>query len=126
MRLLGKMLQEVRVGASGKLAWLEMDLAQRLKHQASADDTQSFLNLLLLIRDTEVVCFFREEDDNRVRLSLKSKGRVVVNQLAMALGGGGHEFAAGVSLAAPMEKAVAQVVPQLEALIQQNSDLVFK
>ena len=118
LQLLGYMLQNVRVSAGGKVAWLEMPLDVRKKHQASADDTQSFLNLLLLLKDAEVVCLFREEDDNQVRVSIKSKGTIVVNRVAMELGGGGHEFAAGLALSAPLDKTVDAVVKRLEAVIQ--------
>ncbi|MCM2276507.1 MAG: bifunctional oligoribonuclease/PAP phosphatase NrnA [Oligoflexia bacterium] len=118
LQLLGNMLQNVRVSAGGRVAWLEMSLELRKKHQASADDTQSFLNLLLLLKDAEVVCLFREEDDGQVRVSLKSKGRVVINRVAMELGGGGHEYAAGLALSAPLDKTVEAVTKRLEGLIE--------
>jgi phosphoesterase RecJ-like protein len=118
LQLLGNMLQNVKGALGGKVAWLEMPLDLRKKHQASADDTQSFLNLLLLLKDAEVVCLFREEDDNCIRVSIKSKGRVVINRVAMELGGGGHEFAAGLQLSAPMDKTVDGVIKRLETLIQ--------
>ena len=119
LHLLGHMLQNVKVCAGGKVAWLEMGLDLRKKHQASADDTQSFLNLLLLLKDAEVVCFFREEDDGQVRVSIKSKGRVVINRVAMELGGGGHEFSAGLALSAPLDKTVEAVIKRIETLVHQ-------
>lgn len=120
VRLLGQMLQNVKISRSGKIAWLEMDLALQKKHLASADDTLSFLNLLLMIREAEVICFFREEEGGRVRASIKSKGRVVINQVAMDLGGGGHEYAAGLALFQPLTKMVKQVINRLERLIIQS------
>ncbi len=118
LQLLGHMLQNVKVAAGGKVAWLEMGLDLRKKHQASADDTQSFLNLLLLLKDAEVVCLFREEDDTHVRVSIKSKGRVIINRVAMELGGGGHEFAAGLALSAPLDKTVDAVIKRIDGLVQ--------
>ena len=112
------MLQNVKSTAGGRVAWLEMNLALRRKHGATADDTQSFLNQLLLLKDAEIVCFFREEDDGTVRISMKSKGKVVINRLAMELGGGGHEYAAGVALSAPLDKTVETVIKRLEALVE--------
>ncbi len=117
LQLLGNMLQNVRVSSGGKVAWLEMGLDLRKKHGASADDTQSFLNLLLILKDAEVVCFFREEDDGQVRVSLKSKGRIVINRVAMELGGGGHDYAAGFALSAQLEKTVDAVIKRLETLV---------
>jgi phosphoesterase RecJ-like protein len=117
LKLLGHMLQNVKVGANAKVAWLEMDLELRKKHQASADDTQSFLNLLLLLKDSEVVCFFREEDDGSVRVSLKSKGKIPISKVAMEFGGGGHEFAAGVALNMPLDRTVEALIKRIDALI---------
>ncbi|MBU6374891.1 MAG: bifunctional oligoribonuclease/PAP phosphatase NrnA [Bdellovibrionales bacterium] len=117
LQLLGNMLQNVKVSHGGKVAWLEMGLDLRKRHQASADDTQSFLNLLLLLKDAEVVCLFREEDDSQIRVSIKSKGRVVINKVAMELGGGGHDYSAGLALSAPIEKTVSAVIKRLETLI---------
>lgn len=116
LQLLGLMLQNVKVTGDGKIAWLEMPLELRQKHHASADDTQSFLNLLLLLKDAEVVCLFREEDNNHIRISMKSKGRVVINRVAMELGGGGHEFAAGVAIDAPLDKTVKSVIGRIALL----------
>jgi phosphoesterase RecJ-like protein len=117
IQLLGKMLEQVRTSSSGKVAWLEMNAVLRHSHGASADDTQSFLNLLLLIKDAEVICFFREEDQGQVRVSIKSKGRVIVNRLAMELGGGGHDYAAGLAISLPLSKTVEMVIPRIENLI---------
>jgi phosphoesterase RecJ-like protein len=117
LQLLGNTLQDVQVSAGGKIAWLQMPFELRKRHRASADDTQSFMNLLLLLRDAEVVCFFREEEDQTIRVSLKSKGRIVVNRIAMELGGGGHEYAAGVALALPMERVVQSIIQRLESMI---------
>lgn len=117
LKLLGAMLQSVKVSNGGKIAWLEMGLELRKQHQASADDTQSFLNLLLLLKDAEVVCFFREEDEGHVRVSIKSKGQIVINKVASELGGGGHDYAAGVALDLTMEKAVDAVIKKLDHLV---------
>ncbi len=117
LKLLGHVLQNVQVAADGKLAWLELDHDSRKRHKASADDTQSFLNLLLLLRDAEVVALFREDEESQVRVSLKSKGRIIVNKVAMELGGGGHDFAAGFAIAAPLGKTVKAVIERLEQVI---------
>lgn len=118
LHLLGHMLQNVKHSSGGKVAWLEMNALLRQKHRASADDTQSFLNLLLLLRDAEIVCLFREEDDGSIRTSIKSKGKVVVNRIAMDLGGGGHDYAAGVSLDASLDKAIDTVIKRLDELVR--------
>ena len=118
IQLLGHLLQNTKISKSGKLAWLEIKLDQRKKYKATADDTMSFLNILLVLRNAEVVCLFREEDDGETtRVSIKSKGKYVINRIAMEMGGGGHEFAAGLALQQPFEKLVETVTSKLETLI---------
>ena len=114
VQLLGKLLQGVQIAAQGKIAWLEVSHETRQQYRASADDTQSFLNLLLLLRDVEVICLFREEEDRTIRVSMKSKGRITINQIAADLGGGGHEFAAGLAMNSSMNKVVSTVIQRIE------------
>ena len=116
LKLLGVMLQNVKVTPDGKVAWIEMSSSTRNVHRASSDDTQSFLNLLLLLKDAEIVCFFREEDQGHVRVSMKSKGKVVLSDLANKLGGGGHEFAAGFVSPWPLAATISKVIPELQGL----------
>ena len=118
IQLLGMLLQNTKVSKSGKLAWMEMRLDLRKKFKATADDTMSFLNILLVLKDAEVVCIFREEDDGEMtRVSIKSKGTVVINKIAMELGGGGHDYAAGLALPVPFEQVVDTVTSRLDKLI---------
>lgn len=114
LKLLGYLLQKLQLSPTGKVAWLELPLKLRKQFKISADDTQSFLYLLLQIKQAEIICFFREEDNHNIRVSMKSKGRVTIHQLAMELGGGGHAYAAGMNLKLPMRKAVSLVIKRLD------------
>lgn len=114
VQLLGISLQNTKTDAKGKIAWMELDRPTRIKHHASPDDTQSFLNLLLLLREAEVVCLFREEDDGRVRVSIRSKGKFSILEVAESLGGGGHLFACGLVLPVSMRDAVEIVIRELK------------
>jgi len=51
--------------------------------------------------------------NGRVKVSLRSSGRVDVHGVATALGGGGHRFAAGITLEGTLEQARAQMVTAL-------------
>lgn len=119
VQLMGILLQNTKTSPDGKLAWMELKKDLRDRFRASADDTLSFLNNLLVLRNAEVICIFREEDDQTTtRVSIKSKGRVVVNEAAVEFGGGGHDFEAGAAIRAPFHEAVEHVTTRLSALIQ--------
>jgi bifunctional oligoribonuclease and PAP phosphatase NrnA len=117
---LGVMLQDVQLSADGKIAWIKTDLNLRKKYRTSADDTQSFLNLLLLIKEAEVICLFREEDDGRIRVSIRSKGKISIHQLATDLGGGGHKYSAGLAITSSLNEAVKRVIEKLERRVESH------
>jgi phosphoesterase RecJ-like protein len=99
LRLIGEVLSkvsEVSLEGNGRtVAWVEIPLETRRKYGATGDDTQSIVNFLLLLKNAEILVLFREEDDGRIKVSIKSKGSIPVNGVAQEFGGGGHEFAAG-------------------------------
>ena len=70
------------------------------------------------LRDVETVvaaCFLREEGEDEVKVSLRSKARVDCAALARAMGGGGHIRAAGATLYTSLEQAEEQVTAALLA-----------
>jgi phosphoesterase RecJ-like protein len=56
-------------------------------------------------------------DPGRVKVSLRSTGRVNIDSVCARLGGGGHPHAAGVMLRGTREQARARVLPDLERLL---------
>ena len=70
------------------------------------------------LRDVETVvaaCFLREEGENEVKVSLRSKAKVDCAALAKAMGGGGHVRAAGATLYTTLAAAEAEVTAALLA-----------
>jgi phosphoesterase RecJ-like protein len=118
LQFLGTLLQNVQTASNGRIAWIAMDLKTRTQYGASSDDTQSFLNLLLLLRTAEIVCLFREEENGAIRISIKSKGKLIVNHIAMEFGGGGHQYAAGASLNMTLNQAISAVTQRLSDSIK--------
>ncbi|MGA8531225.1 MAG: DHHA1 domain-containing protein, partial [Acidobacteriaceae bacterium] len=58
----------------------------------------------------EGAVLLRELPDGRVRLSLRSKGRLDVAQIAASFGGGGHRHAGGCTLEGPLTKATERIL----------------
>jgi phosphoesterase RecJ-like protein len=70
----------------------------------SAPDTENFANMPRMIKDTRVSAFFRETDDGW-KVSLRSRGKVNVAQVAAGFRGGGHRNAAGYFVRGDLQKA---------------------
>jgi bifunctional oligoribonuclease and PAP phosphatase NrnA len=66
----------------------------------------------------EVAVFFRELANERIRVSIRSKGSVNVADIAEKFGGGGHECAAGFSIQGPVPEAAEIVLRELRPRMQ--------
>jgi len=51
--------------------------------------------------------------EGRIRLSLRSKGKINVAAISAVLGGGGHENAAGCTLDGPIPRAAEEILAAL-------------
>jgi phosphoesterase RecJ-like protein len=71
------------------------------------------VNFAVCISGVEAAAFLRELPERRIRLSLRSKGRVNVAAIAERLGGGGHENAAGCTLDGPLARALDEILAEL-------------
>ncbi|MFQ5748999.1 MAG: bifunctional oligoribonuclease/PAP phosphatase NrnA [Planctomycetota bacterium] len=78
------------------LAWLSQELLDR--SGGSLGDVEEVLDVLRSVEEVELAAYLLEQEDGRVKASLRSKtDRIDVNRIARNLGGGGHAQAAGVT-----------------------------
>lgn len=118
--LLGDMLarHQLKLGQRLAIACLDRGLMERA---ARIDfDTDAVLDPLRSLGPVEVVALLKERFDGAVKVSLRAKGDVDVQQVAAAFGGGGHRKAAGATVREPLE-VVAQRVEQQVAVALQSS-----
>jgi nanoRNase/pAp phosphatase (c-di-AMP/oligoRNAs hydrolase) len=109
-RLLGPVLGSVQSAADGRLAWIEATLKVFSEARATYDDGDGFIDLVRAIKGVELVLFFKEIPGGKVKVSLRSNGRVDAYAVAFGFGGGGHRMAAGMKVDGPMADAVNTVV----------------
>ena len=65
------------------------------------------------IAGVEAAVFLRELPEKRIRVSLRSKGKVNVAHISERLGGGGHGNAAGCTLDGPLGRAMEEILNEL-------------
>jgi phosphoesterase RecJ-like protein len=109
--LLGAALANLQ--QDGCLAWLWVTQNDMDRTYAAEEDCEGIVNYAIGIRGIEVAVFLRELRDHRVRLSLRSKGRVNVATIAERFGGGGHENASGCTLDGPLPEATERILQYL-------------
>jgi phosphoesterase RecJ-like protein len=111
VRLMGVALSSLHI--DGTLAWISVTREEMDRCNATDEDCEGLVNYALTVDGVEVALFFRETQDQRWRVSLRSKGAVDVAKVAEHFGGGGHVCASGCSLDGPLSVAVERVVAQL-------------
>jgi phosphoesterase RecJ-like protein len=112
MRLLGAALSNLH--REGAVTWMTVTRQDMERCGALEEDCEGLVNYALSIAGVEVAIFFRETADERVRVSIRSKGAVDVAAIAQKFGGGGHECASGFSVTGPLAAAEKRVLAELD------------
>jgi bifunctional oligoribonuclease and PAP phosphatase NrnA len=113
--LLGAALSNLK--REGRIAWLWVTYHDMVSACAAEEDSEGIVNYAVSIADVEVAAFLRELPEGRVRVSLRSKGHLDVATIAAALGGGGHETAAGLTMDGPLQRAMAEILEPLRSAV---------
>lgn len=67
------------------------------KYNARKEDTEGIVEKILSYQEASVSLFLREENDGKIKGSMRSKHNIDVNKIANIFNGGGHIKAAGFS-----------------------------
>jgi phosphoesterase RecJ-like protein len=112
IRLLGTALSNLHT--EGPLAWSWVTTSDMDRAGAGAEDCEGVVNYLISIAGVESAVFLRELPSlDQYRLSIRSKGKVDVAQIAETFGGGGHRSASGCTLDGPLTVATERILSQL-------------
>jgi phosphoesterase RecJ-like protein len=117
LRFFGEVLSGLELMAGGRLVVLDASPEQFQRHGLVGADTDGLVDLPRSIAGVEAVALFSEVEPGKVKVSLRSTGRVAIDQVCSRLGGGGHIHAAGVLLRGTREEARARILPEIERLI---------
>jgi len=97
LRLLAKAYDTIELCCDGKVAFVEVTKEMMEITGAIKEDTDTIVNSVRAIASVEVACLLREEDEG-IKISLRSKNYVDVSKIAIKYGGGGHIRAAGATI----------------------------
>jgi len=97
LRLLAKVYETIELCLNAKVAFVEVKKEMLEITGASKEDTDTIVNNIRNLATVEVACMLREENE-RVKISLRSKNYVDVSKIAIKYGGGGHIKAAGATI----------------------------
>ncbi len=101
----------------GGILWTELSQATLRRLGVAPGEHAGIVSLLNSVREARIAIVFREKDDGRIDVSMRSKPGISLAPVAAALGGGGHPQAAGTTLPPPMSAARATVLAALRPLL---------
>jgi phosphoesterase RecJ-like protein len=115
-RLLGRALSGLTLSADGLVGSVAITLAMVEACQAEGVDTSEVTTPVLAVEGVMLALLFRELPEGKVKVSLRSKGAIDVQQLAAEFGGGGHRNASGIVLPGQFEDVVKTLTDRAVAL----------
>lgn len=118
--LLGQVLGNLQFECDGQIVWFKITESMLRQAGISRQEVEGFADFPRRIKGVEVTVLFVEQGPNRTKVSLRSRGAVSINGVARDLGGGGHPFAAGVVVEAPLNKVVPTTLKKLQFLLYQS------
>ena len=105
IRLQGHVLKDLLHITPDGVAYTILDKETMLKYKTEDGDTEGFVNIPLSISGV-LMSIFIKEDEDRVRVSIRSRKGTSANRCAkLYFNGGGHENAAGGRLYMPQDIA---------------------
>jgi len=96
-RMLALVMATVRFRLGGEVVLADQTLAMRESLGESEDDSDDYVGQLRYAEGTRVAAILKERV-GAVKLSVRSRGGVSARRICVALGGGGHDAAAGATL----------------------------
>ena len=122
IELLRALLDTMRFEADGRVAHfsLSLDLARQLG--VSPEDNEGLIDHLRAVSGVVVAIFFEELDDDKIRVSMRSKSaRIDVSAICQKFGGGGHSMAAGARVRGSLTEVEQKVTEEVCDVVSHNS-----
>ena len=116
--LYASVISKIRFLLNDKLAIVLVTQELLKKYGCKTDATEGIVDFALTVDVVEVSTCLLEVKKGQYKVSLRSKGKVNVNQVARAFGGGGHVLASGCMLFGEYE----EVCDRLRYAVLQNME----
>ncbi|MEU1683685.1 bifunctional oligoribonuclease/PAP phosphatase NrnA [Micromonospora sp. NPDC005707] len=117
VRLFGEVVGRARLepaaaGGHG-FVWTYATRDDLARHDQPAYVLEALIDSVRCTAEADVSCVVKQSGDAEWAVSLRSKGAVDVSRVAMALGGGGHRFAAGFTGRGTVDEVVERIRAEL-------------
>jgi phosphoesterase RecJ-like protein len=121
LELMRALLNTLERSPDGIVAHWELRDQTRIDLALRPEDSEGLIDVIRAIRGVQVAVFFEELPDGKIRVSMRSKDRVLdVCKIATGFGGGGHALAAGIRMKGPLEEAKKLVLGAIRKRVDET------
>jgi phosphoesterase RecJ-like protein len=117
LKLFGSVLSSMQIDPSGRIAIVYLDHEMARAAGGTYEDTEGLINLPLTVKEIQSVVFFKQNESDEYRVSMRSKGEIDIAAVAREFGGGGHKNAAGCTVTGPIDALQKTFVDKIEQAI---------
>jgi phosphoesterase RecJ-like protein len=92
-----------------RLVWSTLNTSDLERGGIRLDDTDPLIDAIRVAKESDVAMLVKDVGSERLKVSMRSRGRADVGSIAVALGGGGHHNAAGFNFSGSVDEVMAAV-----------------
>jgi len=117
LKLFGAVLSAMQIDPTGHIAIVYLDHEMARVAGGTYEDTEGLINLPLTVKEIQAVVFFKQDEANQYRVSMRSKGAIDIGAVAKQFGGGGHRNAAGCTVSGAIDTLQKEFVERIEQAV---------
>jgi bifunctional oligoribonuclease and PAP phosphatase NrnA len=117
LKLFGAVLSAMQIDPTGHIAIVYLDHEMARAAGGTYEDTEGLINLPLTVKEIQAVVFFKQDEGDTYRVSMRSKGPIDIGAVAKEFGGGGHKNAAGCTVTGPVDALQKQFVELIDQAV---------
>ncbi len=117
MHLTGLSFLRIKKARNKKVVWSIIHKEDFKKVHGHQEDVDPVADDMLMTEEAQIALFFREIENNMLRVSLRSRGLIDVGHLATVYGGGGHQNVASCRIH-NTKKAIDKLIAQASRLVR--------
>lgn len=117
IKLIVEALSTLTLHYDEKVALMKLTEEHYKRADAQSEHSEGLINYASSIKGVYVAVLLRENDTERIRVSLRSNGQVDVDKIARVFGGGGHKNAAGCRIEATIGEVEKILLAEIEKFL---------
>ena len=117
IKFLGLVLSTIKVNQTGDVAYLEVTNKMLKMTGSNLLKSEGFVNYARSIDKVKVAIIFKEDANDKVSVSFRSKGEIDVNKIASFFKGGGHVRASGCVIEGTLAEAEKKVLAKVDEVL---------